>query len=408
MVLFESISVGGWRQFSDVTIPLHKECVILTGVNGSGKTTILNIIAKHFGWNLAFVATPLLGKRRTQRLYSDIYRGVFEIDEAIPADQFQVGEISYNNGTHCRLLTSRITGTNYQLNYNGIQGVEGLYIPSHRPAAIFTQVSQIPTEPIEISQIYQGYFSLLSQSMIAGHGRYQNPALKMKESLIALAVFGEDSRHVDANPQYAGLVDRFEEILAIVLPKELGFRGIRIKSPDIILETSTGNFSIDSMSGGVNALFSIAWQIFTFGVGKNQYYVTIDEPENHLHPTMQRSLLPKLVEAFPHVRFVVATHSPFIVSSYEGASIISLQRDEAGGIHSETLEGAEISGTPNNILRDILKVESNLPIWVEDEVRQLIHETANMPPEQRGDVMVARLAELGIGDAILEYREQGN
>ena len=346
-----------WRQFAEVDIPLDASCVVLTGVNGSGKTTLLTILSKHFGWNLPFISTPLMGKRRLKRLYSDIYSEEQISEETeIPSGQRRVGSIVYQSGQECQLTTEALTDANYHLNYNGIQPVVGLYIPSHRPAAIYAPVTTIPTNPVELSQLYQSYFSILSQSMTQS-GRMQNPAVKQKENIIALAVFGENTEHVDANPQYAGRIDEFEEVLRTALPPEIGFISLKIRTPDVVLRTRSGDFSIDSMSGGINALFSILWQIYSFGIGKEDFVVTIDEPENHLHPSMQRMLLPNLLKAFPRVQFVVATHSPFIVSSFPDAKVVSLQRHEGQGrgIFSEVLSSADLSSSPNAILRDVLK-----------------------------------------------------
>ncbi|WP_419836937.1 AAA family ATPase [Streptomyces brasiliscabiei] len=55
-----------------------------------------------------------------------------------------------------------------------------------------------------------------------------------------------------------------------------------------------------------------------------------DEPENHLHPSMQRTLVPTLLAAFPNVRFIVATHSPFVVTSTREAYVYALRRTESG------------------------------------------------------------------------------
>lgn len=56
-----------------------------------------------------------------------------------------------------------------------------------------------------------------------------------------------------------------------------------------------------------------------------QVIVLIDEPETHLHPRWQRTVLPSLVKALrgwdlehtPQVQFIVATHSPLVLASME-------------------------------------------------------------------------------------------
>lgn len=54
--------------------------------------------------------------------------------------------------------------------------------------------------------------------------------------------------------------------------------------------------------------------------------VLIDEIELHLHIAWQKKVLPFLVRAFPNLQFIVATHSPFVVSSIESAVIYDLEK----------------------------------------------------------------------------------
>jgi hypothetical protein len=60
--------------------------------------------------------------------------------------------------------------------------------------------------------------------------------------------------------------------------------------------------------------------------------VLIDEIDLHLHPSLQRTLVPRLREALPHVQWVVTTHSPLVLSSLDTAEIVALDRDEPSGV----------------------------------------------------------------------------
>ena len=55
---FKNIKVNDWKQFQIIDIDFHENLTVLTGANGSGKTTILNLLARHFGWTLTELATP--------------------------------------------------------------------------------------------------------------------------------------------------------------------------------------------------------------------------------------------------------------------------------------------------------------------------------------------------------------
>jgi len=58
--------------------------------------------------------------------------------------------------------------------------------------------------------------------------------------------------------------------------------------------------------------------------------VLLDEIDLHLHPGLQRTLVPRLREALPNVQFIVTTHSPLVLSSFDRNEIIAL--DRAGGV----------------------------------------------------------------------------
>ncbi len=53
--------------------------------------------------------------------------------------------------------------------------------------------------------------------------------------------------------------------------------------------------------------------------------VLIDEIELHLHPALQRTILPRLRGVFPNTQFVVSTHSPQLLSSVTSQSVRLLE-----------------------------------------------------------------------------------
>ncbi|WP_246756919.1 AAA family ATPase [Bradyrhizobium neotropicale] len=402
MIGFSRLTLSNWRQFDQVDIDLSKQVTVLTGQNGSGKTTILNLLNRHFGWSLQFVSTPYYGKK-TKRFWSDIWRSQAEIDaEPNQNSQFLVGRIEYTAGGACDMWTTTIVKAQYQLQYQAMQHVDGLYIPSHRPVATYNAVGQIPTDPTTAAQSYQQFQSFLAQAY--GGGAAHNPGRIQKQSIISLAVFGEGNSSVQPDAQMRSVFDRFQEILRRVMPPELGFHKLEVRMPEVVCVTESGDFSLDAMSGGVNALFSIAWQIHMFGHDKQRFVITIDEPENHLHPSMQRTLLPSLAAAFPNCSIIAATHSPFIVSSFPDANVYALGRGDSGRIVSQLLDTSALSRTPNDVLREILDVHSNLPVWVERQIAEVIESTAPLDARERARIVMEKLERLGFAEAIVEYK----
>ena len=56
--------------------------------------------------------------------------------------------------------------------------------------------------------------------------------------------------------------------------------------------------------------------------------VLIDEAEAHLHPKWQREVIPALLATFPHIQFLVSTHSPQVLSRVDSEDIFLLKDGE--------------------------------------------------------------------------------
>ena len=400
MESFKNIKLKGWRQFEHIDIEFDSDVSVLTGPNGCGKTTILNVLARHFGWNINFISTPFISSNRKEKIWSDIRKAIDnDFEEIIGATE--VGSIEYTNGQICKLIVPQQTSAQYSLNYQGQLGITGLNIPSHRPVVSYFQIQSIPTNPKTNQQRHQEFQQLLFQTYGSDHVR--NPGVVLKESLVSLAVFGYGNEFVQANAGYRLLFDQFQEILRIILPKELGFKKLVVRVPDIVLITETGDFPLDAMSGGVGAVFSMAWQIHTFGAGKDGCTVIIDEPENHLHPSMQREFLVLLRSAFPKYKFIVSTHSPFVVSSDPCAKVYGLIFENKK-IVSKHIAQADLAGSPNKILREILDVPSTIPVWVEKKIKDVLLTLEKLEGEEKSKRILDALDELGLSDYISDIR----
>lgn len=195
-----------------------------------------------------------------------------------------------------------------------------------------------------------------------------------------MATFGAGNEYLQKNAKLEKLFLDFKTILSKVLPPSVGFIDISIRIPDVVIITETGEFLIDAASGGVMSLIDLAWQIFLYSHDKEEFVVTIDEPENHLHPSMQRSILRRLSIAFPNAQFIVATHSPFVVSSVKDSFVYVLKYEQSEEdtevqinrrIASILLNTNDKAATANEILREVLGVPVTLPEWAEEELDKI-------------------------------------
>lgn len=227
-----------------------------------------------------------------------------------------------------------------------------------------------------------------------------------------MATFGPGNANVQGNPEVERLFNEFKIILGKLLPPTIGFINISVRIPDIVLTTKSGEFILDAASGGLSSIIDLAWQIFLFAHNKEDFCVTMDEPENHLHPSMQRSLLSRLTDAFPKAQFIVATHSPFIVSSVRDSSVYALQyiksnedKEPAGDeftdrkVQSILLNLDSKAATATEILRDVLGVPVTLPEWAELDLSEIASEISNLGINENSLTLLReRLATAGLSE----------
>ncbi len=374
--MFKKLEIQGWRQFDHVDIEFHPRLTILTGANGSGKTTMLNLLNRHFGWQTRFVATPTQDKKTgVLKYFADLWKKLIE-KKPPDTQKFSIGTIVYENGQQNVLTIDRNVGNVYDIEFNGHQNVKGLVIPSHGQSYQYQQVKNIPTSPIGKQAAFNKYSNSVRERYYGGHDRTAN--FFLKETLISLATFGYGNEVVTKNEEAIQTFEEFQAILKKVLPTKLGFEKISIRIPEVVLETKSGNFSIDAVSGGIAAIIDLAWQIYMSDDKETPFVVTIDEPENHLHPEMQKTLLPNFIDAFPKTQFIVATHNPFIITSTQHSNVYVLNFNEENKVQSIYLEKIEKSGTANEILRDVLGIETTKPDWAEKKIDEIIEKFAKI------------------------------
>lgn len=400
MPKFVNLKLKNWRQFSEVDLDLHENLTILTGANGAGKSTIVRIFSQHLGFQRPLLSTPFLGTGGGLTYFSGQFsrsgnRILQRVSKVRQSVQNEIGAIKYNNGVEAKLTAPEVTGASFNIAISNQQKVLGTHIDSHQPISNYKMIDKIPLKPMAASRAYSEYNAEVNRAYTGNSNRTnETPMYRLKESLISLAVFGEGNSKVEGNPELLQFYSEFEDVLGRILPDQLGFQSLKVQPPEVLLETASGDFLIDAVSGGILALIDFAWRIFTFSKMHEDFVVTIDEPENHLHPAIQRELLPSLLEAFPKAQFIVATHSPFMVTSVKRSNVYALrygqfevvQHSDFGSsvsegrrVHSVGLSHIKRAATANEVLREVLGVPATMPDWAHAELREILADFEGRP-----------------------------
>ena len=408
--MFTRLSIKDWRQFSNIDIVFHEHLTVLTGANGAGKTTVLNLLSKSTGWNPQFVSSY----EKDEKGVSKYFNSLKSLGQKLfikltstndkQAIKNKLGELEFSDGVICDLvLPDNITNGTYGIEVKGGKTEKGVYVNSHRPNFPYKAVKSVPTSVATRQQIYNKY-NEFNKTFVFDTYRNANEVSAtslIKETLASLAIFGYGNQSVIPNETARKLFEGYVNILRIVLPPKLGFENISVNIPEVMLCTKTGNFPIDAVSGGISSIIDITWQLYMFADTSESFVALIDEPENHLHPELQKSFLGNLIKAFPNVQFIVATHNPFMISAVKESNVYVLDYNAEHKVFSAKLDYVNRAGTSNAILREVLGIDTSIPFWAENHLKQIIREyLAKDFTQDNLDNLRREMEEIGLAEFI--------
>lgn len=153
-----------------------------------------------------------------------------------------------------------------------------------------------------------------------------------------------------------------------------------------IIVPNRNPFALDCMSMGYAAIFDIVGDLMMRMESQHSYelegIVLIDEIETHLHVELQRAIVPILMKLFPNLQFILTTHSPFILSSTPNSVVYDLENDHLipDGLTHYPYDGIVEGYFDADLLSDDLRKKF-------EEYREIVQSEANdMPMERLGEL----------------------
>lgn len=371
-IYIKEIKVNKVRHLHDFTIPIsdnERKHLILTGKNGSGKTSVLieiknsfiktmeeqKSVFRDFGQGITSIYNNI--KTRNNLLEKsanedDKIRLSREIDELHSEISFILRPFTNNKNVILRINNFELLLTEF---------LSGGFVIAYFDAKRSTQFG-IPNgiQKLEIKPVYQI------------EDKANQIFIQYLVNLKAQRSFARD----EGNDKVVEDIDNWFYTFEMFL-KEL-FEDNQLK-----LEFDSGNFDfhliqknrekfdLNKLSDGYSSILNIITELIVRMEKKSsrtfelQGVVLIDEIETHLHIELQKIILPFLLKIFPKIQFIVTTHSPFILNSISNSVIFDLENqtlvsDLSGYSVEGIIEGYFDSDKYSQILKQNVEEYENL------------------------------------------------
>ena len=356
----EKVHIKNVKGIKDLELSFKKDneildVIVLAGINGSGKTTILEAIKDFFD---IFFDNKNNNDNDSEK--SNINLEIF-FEEFEKYSSYNLKRVKFLNTFHYEKSDHNTSSQNQTIN-NFESLAKIIYVPAENN---FEKVKTDTTTLLRISQ----FINIINSNVIKDIPSY----IATRRNY--LATIEEDLTMKEVTNKVVNEINGIFNILELDV-KLKGFSKDEKTMP--IFENSAGEeFNINDLSSGEKQLFLRTLSIKMLEP-KNSI-ILIDEPELSLHPKWQQRIIEVYKKIGENNQIIIATHSPHILGSVSSENIFILYRDENGKIEAKTGDELYSSyGQPvERVLKDIMGLESVRTPKIEkdlEELRKLVDE----------------------------------
>lgn len=340
-----SLNVRNFKGIARLNLRLDASLTLLAGVNGVGKTSViealLGTVTDVWSWLApsgqgAWFRPPgdlvRYGAREGQITLELVFADNVVTTSEIPVKAKELGDVNYSESKALSGLYEEVSPIPLVVYYNQNR-IGGLSSGDYRSGSESNRAAALDTTAHTLSDFKNWFFEKESDEAREAVERsdlgYTDPEVRAVQEVLKSMAGGSAvlrSRKPD------GSMDRM-----LFLRQEGGF-----------------DIPFEGLSGGELAYFllavDLARRLFlefpNTTLAEAPGLVCIDEIELHLHPAWQRKILTLLTEVFPRCQFIVSTHSPQVIGSVAARHVRLLSSDGKG--HIDTTEPIASKGRDSN------------------------------------------------------------
>ena len=359
----EKVHIKNIKGIKDLELSFKKnnkilDVIILAGVNGSGKTTILESIKDFFdNKNVNYSDTE------KSNVNLDIFFEKFEKKNIEEAEKSSIDNYEHKLRDFFNALQSysyyRKNNNDYyqgQISKRFDNPPKIIYVPAEN------KFENVETKSTTLLRKYQ-FINIINSNVIRDIPSY----IATRRNY--LATIEEDLTMKEVTNKVINEINGIFDILELDV-KLKGFSKDEKTLP--IFENSAGEeFDINDLSSGEKQLFLRTLSIKM--LEPNNSIILIDEPELSLHPKWQQKIIEVYKKIGENNQIIVATHSPHILGSVSNENIFILYRNENGKIEAKTGDELYSSyGQPvDRVLKDIMGLKSVRTPKIDRDIQEL-------------------------------------
>ena len=334
------LTLTNFRIFEQGTFDFQPGMNLLVGINGTGKSSVLDALRMLLSLALPESIAPEERPRPIQFTVDDFTIGRYSLTGEL---YFMDGssysadvEQDYIDRIHLRINlqvdpmahgTPRITleGTPRGPMYQGTRST-----PEQPLAVYFSPHRSLPIdrEPSE-------------QGRAGGQVAAHTDALSHRELRVSEFVEWVSqkprTKMDDENVQILGLENVYDAVIRF-LDDYTNFATVPRRGTIELLDKYERLLDIKQLSDGERGLFALVFDLarrlslanpeLEDPLRDGEAVVLIDELDLHLHPSWQRTVIEKLTKTFPNCQFIATTHSPQIIGECDPAGLILLTKED--------------------------------------------------------------------------------
>lgn len=335
------IDIEKLYHLSDIKIKLDsnkRQHLLLTGKNGSGKTSLLLEIEKFL---------RAINDEKLSQVFDQYPTWINEAKKKVLSASSDSEKYAADKDLKQCLGFLKKYSDGVQINLNQYEGLEMMYHNGKFITAYF------PSERKAQFMRSNGVENITLENTYGIDESAGDILLKYMVHLKTQQAYARNEGDQTTTNQIQKWFDRFDSALQILLDEESIHIEYDYKKYNFkIRQNGREPFSFNELSDGYSSVIYIVSDLI-LRMDKNwlledkiseydyQGIVLIDELETHLHIELQKKIFPFLTKFFPRIQFIVTTHSPYILNSISNAKAYDLERqvelDNLSGFSSDDL-----------------------------------------------------------------------